>query len=303
MQKGYKRTGKAIAVLHFFIGLIVVAILLGVAYFFLQKMDYSGRLSPDTTMRPYVEMTASPYGEEPDPTEPVSNNIVDLTPTDTPEPTPESTPTPEPTPIPSPTPEPTATPEPTPAPTAIPADKLSKYTMDGFVVPPAASNITAQLTNIYVSQPDNNATVVLDGYAYIDDSTFDGATANYYLIVTQASSGRQIAYQAAKVAGVSGVSHDNALCLHADSTDFEVVLQVKDFSDGEYKLGVVMMYTRSGGSTYSYHEFEDTLTVRNKAIALATEAFADAAAQAEEGEDAEGAEIGFEDTSAPASVG
>lgn len=61
MQKGYKRNGKGMAVLHFFIGLIIVAILMCALYFFLGKVDYSDKLAnPDATMRAYVEMTAAP---------------------------------------------------------------------------------------------------------------------------------------------------------------------------------------------------------------------------------------------------
>ena len=55
MQKGYKRNGKGMAVLHFFIGLIIVAILMCALYFFLGKVDYSDKLAnPDATMRAYV---------------------------------------------------------------------------------------------------------------------------------------------------------------------------------------------------------------------------------------------------------
>ena len=293
MQKGHKRTGKAIAVLHFFIGLIIVAIFLVAAYFCLQKMDYSYRLSPDTTMRPYVEMTASPEVEEPLALEPTDNGVVDLTPTDapTPEPTPEGTPTPEPTPIPTPTPEPTATPEPTPEPTAIPADAFSAFNMNGFTVPPRSNNITADLPIIYVSQPNNNSVIRIDGYAYIDENTFDGATANYYLIVTQSATGRQIAYQSAKKAGASGVDHSGAQCLHPDATDFEVIADVSAFPNGEYKLGVVIMYTRNNVPIYAYHEFSDTFTVEGGTVARPQDAFANVAS--EDGAAEEGDEGGF----------
>ena len=48
MQKGYKRNRKGMAVLHFFIGLIIVVILVCALYFFLGKVDYSDKLAnPD----------------------------------------------------------------------------------------------------------------------------------------------------------------------------------------------------------------------------------------------------------------
>ena len=104
MQKGYKRNGKLIAVFHFFIGLILVAMLIGIVYFLLEKMDYSDKLAdPQATMRAYVEMTASPEGTltggsdfQPEATDGAAA-LVDLTEaTSTPEPTPILTPTPTP---------------------------------------------------------------------------------------------------------------------------------------------------------------------------------------------------------------
>ncbi|MDO5323822.1 MAG: hypothetical protein Q4G06_07350, partial [Clostridia bacterium] len=104
MQKGYKRNGKGMAVLHFFIGLIIVAILMCALYFFLGKVDYSDKLAnPDATMRAYVEMTAAPdntviggadgptsiYVAEPD-DQGDASGVVDLT--NTPTPTPTATP-------------------------------------------------------------------------------------------------------------------------------------------------------------------------------------------------------------------
>ena len=289
MQKVYKRTGKAIAVLHFFIGLIVVAIFLTAAYFCLQKMDYSYRLNPDTTMRPYVEMTASPDELDsllPEP-EDGDDGIVDLTPTEspTPEPTPEATPTPEPTPIPTATPEPTATPVPTPEPTRIPGDKLSAYKTRGFKIPAASTDATAAITKIYVSAPNNNSYVDINGYCYIDDPSFDGSQASAFLVVTQASSGKQILYQAKMSQGITGVSHDEAQCLNASNTDFDVVLRVAGFADGEYNLGIALLYKVNGKTNVTYYQCEETFTVKGETVVQATEAFANAAAMAEEADE------------------
>ncbi len=130
-KQGRKREAKGLAVLYFIIGLIILLIILAVIYFALAKLDYSDKIDPEVTMRPYVEQ-AQP---EPEP-EPLESEIeapeapadnaapedeVDLTePTEepTPEPTPEPTeestlePTAEPTPEPTPEPEPTDTPAP-----------------------------------------------------------------------------------------------------------------------------------------------------------------------------------------------
>lgn len=298
MQKGYKRNGKAIAVLHFFIGLIVVAILVGVVYFFLQKMDYSDKLAdPQATMRPYVEMTASPdpafepaagagmSAGDPDST---GDALVDLTTTPTPEPTPISTPTPtpEPTPIPTPTPEPTPTPTPTPEPTKIPSKKLSRLRKSGFNVPSPSTNGVVDITNFYISEPNKDAYVQINGYGYIDDAAFDGSSAQIYLIVTQQSSGKQIAYTAAMTPGVSGVAHEDAQCKNAASTDFDVIMNVSKYPDGAYDLGIVIYYKQNGSTVYSYHEFDEILTVKDGKATEEVDAFSAPAAGESAGSDA-----------------
>lgn len=272
MQKGYKRKGsKAIAVLHFFIGLIVVAILVGVVYFFLQKMDYSDKLAdPQATMRAYVETTASPSvfntgtdnNFDPDST---ADALVDLTSTDTPEPTPIATPTPtpEPTPVPTPTPEPTPTPTPTPEPTKIASKNLAKARTKGFNVPSPSTNAVIGLTNLYVSEPNNSTYVQIGGYGYIDEASFDGSTAQIYLIVTQKESGKQVAYKANMRSGSSGVNHDSAQCKNAADTDFDVIFNVSKYPDGTYDLGIVLYYKLNGSTAYSYHEFNESITVKD----------------------------------------
>ncbi len=287
MQKGHKRNGKSVAVLHFFFGLVIVAMLVGGLYFFLQKIDYSDQLmDPQATMRAYVEMTAQPEatpismgGENQgfgimDPSS-TDNGLVDLTTTPTPSPTaiPTPTPTPEPTPIPTPTPEPTPTPTPTPEPTKIPSKKLSSYRKSGFNVPSPSTNATIGLTNFYISEPNNNAYVQINGYGYIDEASFDGSTAKIFLIITQQESGKQIAYRATMTPGISGVAHTGAQCKNAADTDFDVIFSVSKFPDGVYDLGIVLYYELNGSTAYSYHEFNQTLTVKDGKASAAQDAF------------------------------
>ena len=270
MQKGYKRTGKGIAVLHFFIGLIVLAIVVFAIYFFVNMMDYSDRLSPETSMRPYVEMTAVPETPTPVPTEVVTvteePEIVDISGVTAVEETPVPTekPTPAPTAImtPAPTPIATATPEPT----KIPAEKLSAFTADGFQVPAASDSATIGLTKIYASVADNNQIVQLQGYGYINDEAFDGAGTRTFVIITQKASGRQLAYKTEMIAGISGEDHADAICQNAASTDFESFLNVKAYPDGEYAIGVVLNYQMNGQKVYSYHEFGETITIKGGAM-------------------------------------
>ena len=290
MQKGYKRNGKGMAVLHFFIGLIIVAILMCALYFFLGKVDYSDKLAnPDVTMRAYVEMTAAPeetatiiggadgptsiYVSEPD-GQGDAGGVVDLTNTPTPTPTATPTPTPAPTatPIPTPTPEPTPTPTPTPEPTKIATKAYSQFKTKGFNVPDPSTNGTVAITNFYVSEPNNSQVVRLDGYGYINDANFDGAEASIFVIVTNDSTGKQRAYKATMEAGVSGVTHSDAICKNPANTDFYAIFSVAKFAAGDYSLGLIIYYNTADGTAYSYHELGDRFSVADGKIVSVSEA-------------------------------
>ena len=274
---------------------------------------------PTVTMRAYVEMTASPelddstigiIGGSDGPTaifvtgdeadldaamdaayamdpgfEPMGEDFVDLTITPTPEPTEEPTPTPAPTPIatptpvPTPTPEPTPTPTPTPEPTKIPSKKLSSYRKSGFNVPEASNGAVAEMTRMYISEPNKNAYVQVQGYAYIDDASFDGSTASVFLIVTSQETGKHIAYKASMKADI-GVEHTAALCKNAADTNFEAVLSVDKFADGAYDLGVVLYYTLpDGNKAYSYHLLNESIQVKDKQAVAAEAGFTAPAAE------------------------
>ena len=289
MQKGYKRNGKGMAVLHFFIGLIIVAILMCALYFFLGKVDYSDKLAnPDATMRAYVEMTAAPenvaviggadgptaiYVTEPD-NQGDASGVVDLTntPTPTPTATPTPTPTPSPTPIPTPTPAPTPPPTPTPEPTKIASKAYSQFKTKGFNVPEPSTNGTVEITNFYVSEPNNRQVVRLDGYGYLNDASFDGADASIFVIVTNDASGKQRAYKGTMEAGVSGVDHSDAICKNAANTDFSTIFSVAKFADGDYSLGLIIYYKTADGNAYSYHELGDRFTVTDGKVSSVSEA-------------------------------
>ncbi|MEE1201064.1 MAG: hypothetical protein U0L09_10465, partial [Christensenellales bacterium] len=59
MQKGHKRQGRGLAVLRFFIGLFIVAIVVLIGMFVLQ-LDYSDQLTADVPVRDYVVTTEAP---------------------------------------------------------------------------------------------------------------------------------------------------------------------------------------------------------------------------------------------------
>ena len=261
MQKGYKREGRGMAVLRCFIGLLIMIVVILLAYFMLQ-LDYSDKLSPDASMRPYVEVTPSPEPTETPALAAVPEASAEATleslVTPTPQPELTSVPTQSPTPEPTeaPTPEPTATPEPT----SIPESELSALKFSGFKLP-SLSTKDAQLgvTHCYRSVADSNRYLQIQGYAFVDDETFDAAEASLYLVITR-SSGQSALALPAKKAGISGVDHSASNCANASESDFEAILDVQSFPDDIYTLGMVFNYTVDGKGVTEYYTFPETET-------------------------------------------
>ena len=223
MQKGYKRQAKGMAVLRCFIGLFIVLIVVLLATFFI-GLDYSDKLSPEASLRPYV-------AETPAPTElpALSGTVI---PADSPAAgetaTPEPTEAPTPTPSPSPTPSPVPTPEPTTT-----AAKVA-------------------ITYCYRSEANGNRAMVLRGYGYLDDPSFDGSTVQTYLIINRDSVSARAMLKATNTAGISGVDHADAQCANASGADFEVVLNAAALPDDIYTLGLVLQYTVNGETKLDY---------------------------------------------------
>lgn len=255
MQKGYKRNAKYKAVLHFFIGIIFMIIIALIAWFMLTQMDYSDKLDPDTSMRPYVETTP-----EVSPSVSPSAHI---------ETTPTPTPTPAFTPTPSPTPTPTPTPEPTPEPTSIAAESYSPMRAD-LKLPDGATidNGVIGITHSYRSTADGNKVLQLQGYGYVNDPSFDGTTAQIYLVIRQESSGDRIVAMATMKPGITGMEHADAQCVNASSSEFEAFLYVDQFANDIYSLDMVINYKINGEDQLVYIEYpeEISFTVLNGQI-------------------------------------
>lgn len=262
LKRGRKREAKGLAVVYFIIGLIILCIILAVIWFALAKLDYSDKLSPDTSMRPYVEMTMSPEQAEatPETDGGFVPDEVDLT---------EATdaPTPEPTEAPTEAP----TPAPTPEPTALPADKCAKPMAN---IPPlpdnASENGAIGITKCYVSQPDDNKLMHITGYGYVNQDTFDGAQARSWLIVTQVSTNQKMAYPLTLTQGVSGLPHSSAVCQNAASSDFEIYMDVSQYPEGIYSLALVIGYIPESANkpVYAYYPFSGDIsfTVLNGSV-------------------------------------
>ena len=259
LKRGRKREAKGLAVVYFIIGLIILLIILAVIWFALAKLDYSDRLGPDASMRPYVEMTAAPVDALPTPSSLDEGGVpdeVDLT-GDTDEPTEEPTEKP--------------TPAPTPEPTKLPAELCAKPMTDMPQLPNRASeNGAIGITKCYVSQPDDNKLMYITGYGYVNQDDFDGAQARSWLIVTQVSTNQKMAYPLTLTQGVSGLPHNSAVCHNAASSDFQVYLDVSQYPEGIYSLSLVIGYVPEGGNkpTYAYYPFSGDIsfTVLNGSV-------------------------------------
>ena len=248
MQKGYKRNAKGMAVLRCFIGLFSVIIVILIAYFYLQ-VDYSDKLNPNASIRPYVETTPSPTLD--------ANAAL---PAASPSPEITSAPTPVPTAVPTATPTPSPSPTPSPEPTSMAAN-ISAVKTDGFALPDVSQlDGKIGITHAYLSAADDNKLLQLQGYAYINEETYDGSSAQLFLVVTQAASGSSVLVLPNKVEGVSGLDHSSAICANASASDFEVFIDVSAFPSEIYSLGMVFMYTGTDGQNHiEYFKFPDNI--------------------------------------------
>lgn len=264
MQKGYKREGRGMAVLRCFIGLFVMIVVILLVYFML-RLDYSDKLDPNASIRPYVEITPSPT---PSATPEVTKAPVVIQATEAPViteaplvtavPTVEPTDTPTAEPTAEPTPEVTATPEPT----AIPSSAVAQLKFSGYKLPSlSAKDAELGITHSFRSSADDNRYLHLQGYAYIDDSGYNGADAQLYLVIIR-STGHTALALPTKSAGVSCMEHATAKCANASASDFDVVIDVSQFPDDSYTLGMVFVYTdtNTGTSCTEYVTFPSEMS-------------------------------------------
>ena len=170
-----------------------------------------------------------------------------------------ATPTPKPTA--TPTPKPTATPEPTAVPTSIPESAFAPIRTDlTFPETPTTDKAALGVTHSYRSEADNLAVMQLQGYAYIDDASFDGSTAQLYLVLKRESNGARAVALTTMKSGVSGVDHADAQCANASACDFEIFLSTASLPDDIYSLGMVIQYKVGGADKFEYVEFPETCT-------------------------------------------
>ena len=250
MRKGIFREGIAPAIIRFTIGFIILVVVVALLYFLVVTMQYTVEgVQPGQTPRPYV--------------------VPEATPTPSPTPTPTPTPTPgEETPLPawvtaSPTPS-TPTPEPTPAPTPVPTSIPQSLISAGrglsasdLPSTPIDDTVRADITNFFASPADGYRIVEIEGYAYLEHANYDGENSSVYLIVRNPSGGLA-AYLTTAEAGISGVAHQG-IGKNLAQADFRVYLDVSNYPDGTYTLGVQLMCMHEGSEVRVAYRFPDTL--------------------------------------------
>lgn len=241
MSKSGNRRSNGPAVLRFFIYLLIIIIVSTLAVLFLGLGKNSGE-------RPYVATGTVEPGAY----------VAVPTPAPTANPTPASgliateEPTAEPTE--EPTAEPTPVITPTPVPTRIPEEVLSLKRAD-FKLPKTADDGNVGISSCYVSAADNYGIMELTGWGYADLDYFDGEQCGIYLIVTQESTSRALAYLTVCQEGISGIDHSGAKCKNAAACDWRAYIDVSGYEPGIYSLSLVLCYKNGAEDEYRHYAF------------------------------------------------
>lgn len=237
IRRNRKRGSVGSAVLRFFIGLLIVILIVIVGVFILNLDKNEGR-------RPYV-VTGS-GAPAPIVTLPPEADVL-------PEATPEPVMT---TPEPTATPTPAPTPEPTPTATAIPKTEMSLMLKeDQFRLPAPSEDGAIGVTGCYVSPANGYSVMELTGYGYANLDYFDGEQCGTYVVVTSLDTGRAAAYLAVNKSGISGVRHVSATCKNPSLCDWRCYIDVSGYEPGMYSLGLALSYKNGEDNEYRYYKF------------------------------------------------
>lgn len=198
---------RAAAVVVFVLLMALLAGAAALGYMMLTQYDYSGFLPTDGTMRDFLPeegyVAATPA--------PMQTATV--------------------------APVPALTPQPTLRPTPIP---LELYSMRNTRVLMAEDDGqgNVRLTDYRVSEPDDNQVLVVRGWGYMTGR--DAANSEIYLAVSTKNGYNHRFYNAIVQSGSTGIEHDPETGKNLDRADFVAAFSVDTYSDGEYKLGLLI---------------------------------------------------------------
>ena len=242
MKRKKKRRNRGIAVLRFFILLLIVALLAAIGVFLLGAGKNSGP-------RPYLPTgTGTPATPRPTIVS-VESDVPGIQPTATVA----AIATPEP--VVTTTPVPTPSPEPTPVPTSIPASSLPTE-LNRFKLPKEGNDGVVGISSCYVSAVDNYSIMELTGWGYAELDYFDGEQCGTYIVVNQGNEPIHC-YLATSVTGISGRSHTGAIGKNVDACDWKIYIDVSDYEPGLYSLGIALVYKNESKDEYRYYRFGD----------------------------------------------
>lgn len=252
------------AIIRFLIGLLILAVLVWVLFEFVlngsfdlsgQKPDDAvqiGDVIPENDAEGEDAFAAVPTEEAPD------TGVLAVSQEETAEP--ETAETPETTVTPEPTAEPTATPVPTPEPTATPAPTATPIPAEMFAARYAQyeslkywgvkkDRIDNGVTRFEIPASNGGKLISLTGWGLLTDKGFNGAKAENYIMIIDRQQKVRL-YQTTRAPGATGMTH-NVDGVNLDQCDFTAMIDVSDFANGDYQIGVAISYV-SNGKTYRY---------------------------------------------------
>lgn len=188
--------------MHFSVSLLLVFLLAGCVYFFVIHHDFASHL-------PNTQKTKN---------QPVLVPLKSISALETAFPMPTPVPVAEPTPIPA-----------------------SAYSKRVRVSQPLSQDIpcNVNLTEYAVEKCENGLALMLRGWGYIEQK--DAALSTIYLVICASDAQQMWFYQTINTPGATGIEHDGATGTNLDRADFTAIVDVSDYPDGRYTLGLAIL--------------------------------------------------------------
>lgn len=161
--------------------------------------------------------------------------------------------------------------DPTPEPTKIPKEQIAKPTK-----PSTDKKIKANddgeigISGCYVSEVDGFALMELTGWGYPRLEYFDGTKCETYLLISKNGSNDMALYKTELSPGISGMEHADAECRNPSDCDWRTVIDVRNYADGVYSMGLVLRYKNEKRTENRFYKFGElqSFTVKNGEIIM-----------------------------------
>ena len=140
---------------------------------------------------------------------------------------------------------PLPTPMPTPQATPLPLQLYSLQNTRMVMPQDATAAGEAEITSLKVSAGDDNRSVVVQGWAFLEGC--DAEKSTIYLVVSTESGTINRFYQVSVQPGSSGVTHDPSKGQNLERADFRAAFKVGTYEEGVYKLGLLVSNQQGKG--------------------------------------------------------